>query len=48
MQMCEVVSNGEVLYALVSSIIAIIDMYLGFPVFKESLMSIGSQDMEEN
>ena len=40
MQMCEVVSNGEVVYALFAIFIAFIDMYLGFPVFKESVMSI--------
>merc|ERR1712146_116954 len=41
MQICEVVSNGEVIYALVGITIALIDMYLGFPVFKESVLSIG-------
>ena len=40
MQMCEVVANGEELYAAVTTIIALIDMYLGFPVFKQSIQAL--------
>lgn len=40
MQMCEVVSNGEVVYSVFAVLIALVDMYLGFPVFKESLMAV--------
>ena len=47
MQMCEVVSNGEVIYALVSCLIAVVDMYLGFPDFKETLLAIGKESEEE-
>ena len=34
MQMSEVVANGEVVYSLFAIFVAIVDMYLGFPVFK--------------
>lgn len=40
MQMCEVVANGEVVYAVFAIVIALIDMYLGFNVFKESLIAL--------
>lgn len=45
MQMCEVVSNGEVVYAIFSCCIAFIDMYLGFPVFKESVLSLQQEEV---
>lgn len=40
MSMCEVVANGEVIYALVATVIALIDMYLGYSVFKQSVMAL--------
>ena len=38
--MCEVVANGEVVYAVFAIFIALIDMYLGFNIFKESFIAL--------
>lgn len=43
LQMCEVVANGEVVYALVASVISLIDMYLGYPVFKQSMLALSGE-----
>lgn len=40
MQMCEVVANGEVVYAVVAVVISLIDIYLGFNVFKQSYLAL--------
>ena len=47
MQMCEVHSNGEVIYAIATCIIAIIDMYIGFPEFKQNLFAISDDQQVE-
>ena len=47
MSMCEVVANGEVIYALVASLISIIDMYLGYPVFKQSVLALKGEAIEQ-
>jgi len=47
MSMCEVVANGEVIYALVASLISFIDMYLGYPVFKQSVLALKGEAIEQ-
>jgi len=44
MQMAEVRSNGEVIYAMIVCIIAIINMLQGFIQFKEHFQATGSQE----
>ena len=47
MQMCEVVANGEVVYSLFAIFVAIVDMYLGFPVFKQSVLALRGESSEQ-
>lgn len=47
MSMCEVVANGEVIYALVATCISFIDMYLGYPVFKQSVLALQGEVIEQ-
>lgn len=43
MQMCEVSANGETWFAITPCVIAIIDMYLGFSVFKQTFIAASGE-----
>ena len=47
MQMVEVHSNGEVIYAIIVIVISVIDMLQGFLEFKENLQAIGNEEPQE-